>query len=1223
MIKDNCNCNLDSCENPCKIYPFKGVDFTAEEINSLLKSIQNKVDRGEVQDGLSAYKIAVANGYKGTEEQWLASLRGPRGNAMTFQDLTPEQIGELQSPATQAAENLNKESQVVIEGVKKDTQEAVDNANKAAELAETNSKIQWYPTVASNGDLSWSRNPTVTPPAKVNIKGPAGRDGLSGNTDDIIVVKDFNGEGSEGTKSYVLGAEVGPAIKENIEETKRLDKNNLFYRVSQFHQHTGFWEVVPYDSGAQTYLEASTYNKGDKVNVPNVAGKTFQAVKTLQGVMPDVNKISNKFTLEEAVYFVPDAYKTVGMEISFIDSVSNQPVVCRYKGGNFLDIISWLFDVYEKLSELDEIIIKSQIQNASISRFNGLFSGVLSSNNEKSVTSGWLDYPLDAGQQYTIKRTFDAYSANFTVQLKYEDEEIATAQISEDVKIINPSKNVKQIRFTMYGYQSDVLTNVYYSIESNKRLDESLKILEQNNAVLNEAVSRLEVNENLCKYIERTSGVINTSGNVIYGGTPSYIATKKIDVSFIETIECNLFATVVGNYLICAYDENGNVIKEDSVLCENSARYTGTWYRKNINTKHIRLAFAQSDTRIDYTSYAYVSNNQNIPDISLLTTKLKSSYENIIEELENTYQFVIPSAIYENQSYEHIINVQSQDDFDRLQTQLNEAINNYTSILIVIHEGVYIYRENHINLSSINKTNLAIKLIGLGDVRLIASGSTYDSNDGTINGTSIKHSYTGTFSYNNGFTDGYDNVEIADSSSLELDKISFTPELIQVVDEELGTYKLKTSLNLTETAKDTSDVYILTTNTFTSSIHKVDKIENGYIYFTKNSSLKYDLNSDGDFGLQTRYKVINIPEGEGVYILNNSIYIPYKYNRIYETKATCFLNIENCTLKRVDISSINFISNKHIANKSLISFKNNSIDITTISKCEFKAIKSLVINSQSSPNLYIYDNYFKDCYRNCVKQISNNNNIFNNRFKNIGLSFEQTFCVQNGGVGCYTGYNTFEDFAYCAVSSGNHYTNKTTNIASTLIEHNDIYYSKDFIKYYMANTLADRGAIYTGTLNNPTVIRYNKIYNHTSIGATNAIYCDDGARNVKIYGNLVYNSIGYSIALRRVNNPAVDEKVPNCNEDNFIAYNFIYNSSIQFGGKENVNSNILAMNFILFNNSTKQNTISNIINEGNIFINAYYFKDGFLYLTSKEMNKIRAINILNKLKNSFIHRFSL
>lgn len=36
-----------------------------------------KGDRGE--DGLSAYQIAVENGFDGTEREWLASLKGPRG----------------------------------------------------------------------------------------------------------------------------------------------------------------------------------------------------------------------------------------------------------------------------------------------------------------------------------------------------------------------------------------------------------------------------------------------------------------------------------------------------------------------------------------------------------------------------------------------------------------------------------------------------------------------------------------------------------------------------------------------------------------------------------------------------------------------------------------------------------------------------------------------------------------------------------------------------------------------------------------------------------------------------------------------------------------------------------------------------------------------------------------------------------------------------------------
>lgn len=37
-----------------------------------------KGDQGE--DGRSAYQIAVQNGFEGTEQEWLASLKGPKGD---------------------------------------------------------------------------------------------------------------------------------------------------------------------------------------------------------------------------------------------------------------------------------------------------------------------------------------------------------------------------------------------------------------------------------------------------------------------------------------------------------------------------------------------------------------------------------------------------------------------------------------------------------------------------------------------------------------------------------------------------------------------------------------------------------------------------------------------------------------------------------------------------------------------------------------------------------------------------------------------------------------------------------------------------------------------------------------------------------------------------------------------------------------------------------------
>lgn len=64
-------------------YELAGGDdrFMLDGVNGFLKSlIGAKGDTGERgQDGKSAYEIAVANGYVGDEEQWLASLKGHDG----------------------------------------------------------------------------------------------------------------------------------------------------------------------------------------------------------------------------------------------------------------------------------------------------------------------------------------------------------------------------------------------------------------------------------------------------------------------------------------------------------------------------------------------------------------------------------------------------------------------------------------------------------------------------------------------------------------------------------------------------------------------------------------------------------------------------------------------------------------------------------------------------------------------------------------------------------------------------------------------------------------------------------------------------------------------------------------------------------------------------------------------------------------------------------------
>lgn len=64
------------------------LETTIEQDAVLNATLQTDIYRGE--QGLSAYEVAVANGYTGTEAQWLESLNGTDGQdyVLTDNDLT-------------------------------------------------------------------------------------------------------------------------------------------------------------------------------------------------------------------------------------------------------------------------------------------------------------------------------------------------------------------------------------------------------------------------------------------------------------------------------------------------------------------------------------------------------------------------------------------------------------------------------------------------------------------------------------------------------------------------------------------------------------------------------------------------------------------------------------------------------------------------------------------------------------------------------------------------------------------------------------------------------------------------------------------------------------------------------------------------------------------------------------------------------------------------------
>lgn len=100
--------------------------------------------------GLSAYEVAVKNGFVGTEQEWLASLKG---EPFTYEDFTPEQLEALQKPAVDAATRADGaalSANTAAGSANTAAQNANNVANSVSELKSTIEKDEQARILAEN-----------------------------------------------------------------------------------------------------------------------------------------------------------------------------------------------------------------------------------------------------------------------------------------------------------------------------------------------------------------------------------------------------------------------------------------------------------------------------------------------------------------------------------------------------------------------------------------------------------------------------------------------------------------------------------------------------------------------------------------------------------------------------------------------------------------------------------------------------------------------------------------------------------------------------------------------------------------------------------------------------------------------------------------------------------------------------------------------------------------
>ncbi len=536
-----------------------------------------------------------------------------------------------------------------------------------------------------------------------------------------------------------------------------------------------------------------------------------------------------------------------------------------------------------------------------------------------------------------------------------------------------------------------------------------------------------------------------------------------------------------------------------------------------------------------------------------------------------------------------VITINSQDSFNELNRVLLKTITDgETDIVVSFLPGTYIMNEQHISLVGVNAPCVNLHFYGNGSV-LMPAGKEYRDGD----------RYEGNFSPLHSWMNGSSDVET-------WTYVRFAEGLVTVMDETKKTCRIKVA-NAFPKNTDFSRGYILIPHWYSSSVCKITSIEDNYIYFTA-SDLRvsargnrddYNLNDDHSYGKtgKVRYKLFNIETGEDVLrIINGRVHLPVGVQTAWEGRISRLITIEKCQFASVEFNGIRFVGGSTQNSVSIIGLRALECNVCRFAKCEFRGARGNVIEAMNVDNLHVENCIFSDCHHSGVRADNEckNTHVINNEFLRMGGRMAFTHCIAVRGENYYVFGNTLVNFGYSGIGVGVPFSSQKNNPSCGVVENNSLTYDTDYMANIANYGMMDSGAIYLWTKNDGAVIRGNRIIGYSGMSQNRGVFCDDGAFNFEISGNVIINiNNGFCIDSWRC--ASVEEKYTvgsgiKKSNVNISIHDNVVNGSIRFAGNESVeNGCVFGNNYVLLDDdeTLPTNAISNARIIGNSIALSY------------------------------------